>query len=361
MIVIRRELPPSSDVGRFSARAERHIEVSRGLRTVASPPGSARPLADRNGLRHSRPWNVLRNGPHKPGQLAGHRHHGDLRGFPAAYQPPELSVQAILRALRNLKHWGWTALPALGQHGTGSVAPAITPGRFYQDPAQVRVARFGNAAPMLVDAATVLGAHEAGRTHVRRRVRKPAKVLGFGHQCEGAQRVHALQAAQGLHQPSIRDRLREILDLLCYGGHARLDFLERTQIRRARLFQRRQIKMLRVQPPAVAYAPGLSLLVEAPMTQQEFAQTVPRTKAIDEDVFGGTHEIPRGFLAVGGDSDRRQFASAVQPSQLFRIAPVGLDPIARPDRNQGGGDNFNARSRRATSSRCTTYPQGPAS
>jgi len=55
--------------------------------------------------------------------------------------------------------------------------------------------------------------------------------------------------------------------------------------------------------------------------------------------FSGAHQIAQGLVGGIRDPHRRQIAGAVTPGELLGISAVGLDPIARLDRHEGGGDH----------------------
>ncbi len=92
MIVIRRELPRSRDVGQHRRRPVRHIAGARMLRTAASPPGPERSPGNRCVLDWHLLGEPLSDRPDKPGQLAGHRHRRDLVQLTPTHEPPELTV-----------------------------------------------------------------------------------------------------------------------------------------------------------------------------------------------------------------------------------------------------------------------------
>ena len=107
-----------------------------------------------------------------------------------------------------------------------------------------------------------------------------------------------------------------------------------------RLVERRQRPVLRLQPLAVPLGPRLLRAGEAAaVPQQEFGQPMARAQEIRADVFATAQEIARRFFLLGRDVDRRQRAGAIEDGELARIAPIGLDPIAGPPRNQRRRDD----------------------
>ena len=64
---------------------------------------------------------------------------------------------------------------------------------------------------------------------------------------------------------------------------------------------------------------------------------VPTSPLILHRVGAGTAEVAHRLIAGVGHMHRRQFARPVQPRQLQRVAPVGLDPVPAPARDQRRG------------------------
>lgn len=63
----------------------------------------------------------------------------------------------------------------------------------------------------------------------------------------------------------------------------------------------------------------------------------PAAPLILDRVGAGTAEVAHRFIAGVGHMHRRQFARPVQPRQLERVPPVGLDPVPAPARDQRRG------------------------
>jgi hypothetical protein len=53
----------------------------------------------------------------------------------------------------------------------------------------------------------------------------------------------------------------------------------------------------------------------------------------------GAHQFAHRLMAGIGDPDRGEFTGTVQFGQRHRVAPVGLDPIARTPGDQRGRNN----------------------
>jgi hypothetical protein len=53
----------------------------------------------------------------------------------------------------------------------------------------------------------------------------------------------------------------------------------------------------------------------------------------------GAHQIAHRFVPAIRNPYRRQLARAMQPRQTGRVPPIRLDPVARPLRDQRGGNH----------------------
>src|SRR3990170_5702917 len=151
MIVIRRELPRSSFVGRCRRRSARHIVSTRVLRAAASLPKPQRCLRTVPSCGSGgRSGHLPGNRPYEPGEFTGHGHRRDLGGFASADETPELAMQAILSLPSNLDDFRRTASTPLGQLRAHRVLEPVAPGGFDQNAPQVSIAGLGDApAPFL--------------------------------------------------------------------------------------------------------------------------------------------------------------------------------------------------------------------
>jgi len=153
MIVIRRELPQSRNVGHRRQQAACHIVQTRMLRTAASPPGPER--LPHHALRLTLSVSslcgdrcaLLGHRPHEPSQLACGRHHGDLVQLSPAHESPEFAMQAFLGFARDVQDFRRASLASLGQGGTGDVAVPVVPSRFNLDRASFLPAEWPRLLP----------------------------------------------------------------------------------------------------------------------------------------------------------------------------------------------------------------------
>jgi hypothetical protein len=51
------------------------------------------------------------------------------------------------------------------------------------------------------------------------------------------------------------------------------------------------------------------------------------------------HQVADRLVCLVGNPHRRQFTSPMQLGEVDRISPIGLDPLARPTRDQRGSDH----------------------
>jgi hypothetical protein len=73
---------------------------------------------------------------------------------------------------------------------------------------------------------------------------------------------------------------------------------------------------------------------------EELQQPMAPPQDVAAHVLPTPREVADRFLGLVGDMDRRQLASAKQPNQLDRVAPIGLNPLAGPARGQCRGDHL---------------------
>ena len=87
---------------------------------------------------------------------------------------------------------------------------------------------------------------------------------------------------------------------------------------------------------------------------------MPGAQQIGADVFAAPQQIAGRFFLLGRNVNRRQRPGPIQHRELRGIAPIRLDPIARPPRNQRRRDHVAGDALRVNA-RCNSKPQGPAS
>ena len=73
----------------------------------------------------------------------------------------------------------------------------------------------------------------------------------------------------------------------------------------------------------------------------------------------GPAQVPHRLFGRGGQPDGHELAGTQLAGQAPGVALVGLCPVTGGDRDQRWGDHLAGRPE--TSSRCSSYPPGPAS
>ena len=94
---------------------------------------------------------------------------------------------------------------------------------------------------------------------------------------------------------------------------------------------------------------------------QELAPAVACARLILARIFARSHQLAQGFLVGIRNPYRRAITSPITARQFRSVAPIGLDAIARFDRNPARRHHFPAHSQRPVRCQYHTYPQGPAS
>ena len=79
--------------------------------------------------------------------------------------------------------------------------------------------------------------------------------------------------------------------------------------------------------------------VDPAVAQQERQQLLALAAEIVGRRFPGAHKIAHCFMRRVRRPHSRQLAGTMQPRQRHRVAPVGLDPLARPLRDQRRSDH----------------------
>ena len=101
----------------------------------------------------------------------------------------------------------------------------------------------------------------------------------------------------------------------------------------------RVVEPLPARPGPVAQRPRrLPLPVDAPVAQEPLADPVAGGRTRPARVVAAAHEVTQTQALLRGcrRTDEGELAGPVEADQLVRVAPVGLDPVARPDRCERG-------------------------
>src|SRR6266849_1217132 len=77
----------------------------------------------------------------------------------------------------------------------------------------------------------------------------------------------------------------------------------------------------------------------ATLAQQELAEAMPRPELVLLRRLAGPYEVPQRFVGRVGDPHGGEIPCPVTAGELLRVAPVGLHPVTRLHRDEGGGDD----------------------
>jgi hypothetical protein len=89
------------------------------------------------------------------------------------------------------------------------------------------------------------------------------------------------------------------------------------------------VEALSAQPPLMSGRPGLTVAIQAALTQQQFGEPMAGAHQISAAVLAGTHQIPGCFLRHSRDRDFHDLAQMQQPGQMTGIPGVGFNSISR--------------------------------
>ena len=98
----------------------------------------------------------------------------------------------------------------------------------------------------------------------------------------------------------------------------------------------RMIEALGLQPAKVGLGPATAPGVDPAVALQEAVQPLAHAALGVLEVFPAALQVAHRLLRFVGHPHGRQLAVLEKPHQRQRIAPVGLDAVARPPRNQRG-------------------------
>src|SRR6185437_13051491 len=201
-IVIRRELPRTKDAS--SGSRPYRIKRRRVLLTVSPSPATGAAARRYKGLFSGslllRLWfGFDGNGPSETQQFTGNG--SDDLGFVLAVRGEFLiaCTQTPLRLPGNIFDFLIEALLAFEQKATHPRLMLIGPGGFHHHAAQMRIAGFGNAAPLDTVAAGVLTRDQAAVAHQLAGILKTAQRPSFGHDGDCRHLCDAAQSLQRRH------------------------------------------------------------------------------------------------------------------------------------------------------------------
>jgi hypothetical protein len=321
MTVSRRELARSS-------RANSKTEVIYRIEASRMSPFDAQPIRS-----------LGQHGPGEARELAGHGGDHGLRSFAAAEQATITLVQSMLRHPR-LAHRGRGGAALADAQRVAERRPmAIVPRRFDEHAAEMRIARFGDAALVPAGAAGMFRRDQAGEAHEVPGPRKPARVADFRGDCQRGQIVHAAKTAKADDALPQGLKGEQVAQIGLDRTQARDGFLDGAPIGLKRVLERRDWPPLGLQPREVAFRPGLRLRPPAAVPQQEFREAVPGAQQIGPNVLAAPQQVARRLFVFGGDMDGGQRPRAIQNGELCGISTIRFDPHTGAPRNEGRGNH----------------------
>ena len=95
-------------------------------------------------------------------------------------------------------------------------------------------------------------------------------------------------------------------------------------------------QLQRGQPAQVRSRPGAFSRVGDAVAQQQGLEAVAGVALFAHGVLAGTHQVAHGLVGCARHTHRSQVSRSRQPRQHHRVAPVGLDSVARALGNRRG-------------------------
>jgi hypothetical protein len=126
----------------------------------------------------------------------------------------------------------------------------------------------------------------------------------------------------------------EVIEKHLLGGHrtlAQTEQLEHNVMHRLVEAQTRQ-------PSPMQFGPSRTPVMAA-LAKQKPGELLSCPPQCPHRIEACPRQVAYRLMSRIGNPHRRQLARPVQPRQAGRIPPIGLDPVARPLRDQGGGDD----------------------
>ena len=155
---------------------------------------------------------------------------------------------------------------------------------------------------------------------------------------QGVNPAEATEPADGFRIGRVR---RQGLDLFVQFGLVAERLLEGEQGGVERPLQRREVEPLGADPGPVALGPVLARDVESPMPIEELQQPMAPSQDVAAHVLAAPRQIADRFLGlVRARAIAVSSPAAKEPDAAWRLAAVGLDPLAGPARGQCWGDHL---------------------
>ena len=279
-------------------------------------------------------------GPQEAGELA--RDGGDdvLFGFAARRQAPVASVQPMLRMPGLLDDGrGRPALTEAERPSKKGMMPVLPRG-LDQHPPQMCIPRFRDPAAGLFRPTGILRRDKAGKRHDAGGGGKAPCIAQFGRDGQGGEIVNAAEAAEAFDAGAQRLDGEEVAELGIHRLQSPDGFIDRPHVRAMGLLECGDRPALPLQPGGMAFRPRLLRPGEATAVPQEkLREPVSRAQQIRANIFATAQQIARRLFLLAGNVNGGERARSVQHRQLAGIAPIGLDAIAGPPRDQGWRDH----------------------
>jgi hypothetical protein len=184
----------------------------------------------------------------------------------------------------------------------------------------------------------MFGRHQSEISHQLARIGEAREVAQFGDQGRRIDQRHAahrLQRCDHRRQGPVRQQRRDLRGQPIAPRRGRVDrldvILEHEMVGRL-------LKAQTGEPPAMQLGPGGTPVMPA-LTQQKPRELLAGTTQRMHRIQALSHQITHRLVSGVRDPHRRQLARPMQPRQARRIAPIGLDPVAGPLRDQRRGND----------------------
>ena len=276
------------------------------------------------------------DGPDETQKLPRDRGADFVLRHPSPTQPSIASAQAFLCLPGDGLYGGCGLFGASLQGDRLAGGKSIAPGRFHQHAPHVGVARLGNRPSLLPGPAGMLAGDQTDKGHQLARRVEAGEVSQLGQGRNRGERVYPAQRPQSVRLPFQRPSLQGLLQRLIQPLDPTLGFLYRVHGFLKDDLLGRVIEALGLQPAKVGLGPATAPGIDSAVALQEAVKPLAHAALGVLEVFPAALQVAHRLLRFVRHPDGRQLAVLEKPGQRQRIAPVGLDAVARPTRDQRG-------------------------
>jgi hypothetical protein len=272
--------------------------------------------------------------PEEGGHFAGDCHRDDGLAFTVGHELAVAATESDLRLPVDVAHdFRQTGLSFLQQPTHASREP-VRPSTLDEYASNPAIAGFRNAAASDPLAGRAFGRHQTEIRHQLARSFEAAHIANFGDEGDGGQESDATRRVEGGDNGRHGPGGHHFGNLPSQTLESDLGVLDRQAILRQHEILSRVVKGQFAQPSGMRLGPCVTTGEDPAMTEEKGLQVLTGAPQVLHRGSPAAHEFPYCLVTLIRHPDGCQFSSAVQFGQGRRIATIGLNPLARPPRDQ---------------------------